>query len=379
MAETSGFFQAMVDESTNDYDRKYFAKQFADYFSLFIGNGVFANPTNQLMVVPGTGLSVVVKPGYAFINGYWYWNSTDKIIPLVPNYGTGNRTDTVRVRMSDVTRNMTVDVYTGDTELVRGEDVYDLQLASITVQPMAETLLASAVQDTRPNEQVCGFVTGLLRVETTADLFAQFQSAFDQWFDGIKAELEGVEVGQLLTRMDELEASVDTDLAEMNGKIDEISASVESASSTERIVIGTNSGSTWTGSGNQFAFGTLPSDFSMPTERGKHVFLEILFGIDGVYSLTAHGKTTGPLKLVDNTQKFRIEGFVAGRGYFAREVAWSGALVGGTTLNVGPLKQYKGETWVESDASSISNVLVPRYAFLSVKNKIVNSSGSPWS
>lgn len=226
MAETSGFFQAMVDENTNDYDRKYFAKQFADYFSLFVGNGVFANPTNQLMVVPGTGLSVVVKPGYAFINGYWYWNSTDKAIPLVPNYGTGNRTDTVRVRMSDVTRNMTVDVYTGDTELVRGEDVYDLQLASITVQPMAETLLASAVQDTRPNEQVCGFVTGLLRVETTADLFAQFQSAFDQWFNGIKAELEGVDVGQLLTRMDELETSVDTDIAGIQNSMETLMGNV---------------------------------------------------------------------------------------------------------------------------------------------------------
>ena len=56
MAETSGFFQAMWDDSlknptTEEYtgwwDRDYTANQFMKYFSLFVGNGVFVSPTNQ--------------------------------------------------------------------------------------------------------------------------------------------------------------------------------------------------------------------------------------------------------------------------------------------------------------------------------------------
>ena len=37
-----------------------------------MGNGVFANPANQLKVVVGTGLQVQVLPGKAWINGYFY-------------------------------------------------------------------------------------------------------------------------------------------------------------------------------------------------------------------------------------------------------------------------------------------------------------------
>ena len=55
MAEESGFFEAMLDQD-GSYDRAYVAKQFADYFAMFVGNGVFASPTNQLMVTSGSGM-----------------------------------------------------------------------------------------------------------------------------------------------------------------------------------------------------------------------------------------------------------------------------------------------------------------------------------
>ena len=70
MAEYSGFFNAqLVNEK---YDRVYDAGNFAEYFSTFIGDGVFAEPSNQLKVVPKSGLTVTLKAGKAFIEGYWY-------------------------------------------------------------------------------------------------------------------------------------------------------------------------------------------------------------------------------------------------------------------------------------------------------------------
>ena len=67
--ETSGFFEAEWNEQTSSYDLEYLAEQFANYFSLFIGNGVFGSPTNQLKVSAGDGLTVKVSKGWCFING----------------------------------------------------------------------------------------------------------------------------------------------------------------------------------------------------------------------------------------------------------------------------------------------------------------------
>ena len=127
MAEYSGFFQAQWDENaknpiTEEYtgwwDRNYTAGQFADYFSLFVGNGVFGSPTNQLKVIPGTGLSVLVTAGWAFINGSWYHNDSNKEIVLAANGQSSSRVDSIKLRYSDANRSIVVDGYTGDTSVI---------------------------------------------------------------------------------------------------------------------------------------------------------------------------------------------------------------------------------------------------------------------
>lgn len=208
MAETSGFFQAMLDETTGKYDRVYLAREFANYFALFVKNGVFGSPTNQLRVSPGSGLSISVAPGNAFIKGMWYNNSSVKNIVIVPNYTSSNRIDTVRIRMSDLTRSITAEVFTGDADLVRGEDVFDLQIATVTVKPGASSITAAEITDTRPNENVCGFVTQLLNVQTTADLFAQYNAQFNQWFASIQASLDENTAGNLQNQIDALNTAV---------------------------------------------------------------------------------------------------------------------------------------------------------------------------
>ena len=218
MAETSGFFQAQWDsslidpstgESTGWWDRDYIAKQFADYFALFIGNGVFGSPTNQLKVISGTGLSVIVTPGWAFINGCWYHNDSNKTIELISNSTSSNRVDSVRVRYNDTNRQITAISFTGDVNIVRGETVYDLKLADIIVPPGAVTISASNITDTRTNENVCGLVKGLMEVETTADLFAQYTSQFNDWFDGVKNQVTGDLAIRLQTEFTELNENVE--------------------------------------------------------------------------------------------------------------------------------------------------------------------------
>ena len=217
MAQTSGFFQAQWDSSLQDpttgeytgwWDRNYIAQQFANYFALFVGNGVFGSPTNQLRVSPSTGLNVVVSSGWAFINGYWYHNDTNLIIPIASNSGSTNRVDSIRLRYNDSSRTITALAFTGDTTNTRGATTYDIKLAEVIVPPNATSISASNITDTRPNESVCGFVKGLMEVETTADLFAQYQAQFNAWFDSIKDQLTGDLAVRLQLEFDQLNANV---------------------------------------------------------------------------------------------------------------------------------------------------------------------------
>ena len=217
MAETSGFFQGMWDDSlmnptTQEYtgwwDRTYVAKQFMEYFSLFVGNGVFISPTNQLMVVPGAGRTVIVSTGWAFINGGWYHNNSELLIEVPANNSSTNRIDSIRVRYSDSNRKINAVLISGETGVIRGDTIWDLEIAQIITTPGFTTVTASNIADMRPDENVCGFVKGLLEVISTNDLFNQFQAIFEEWFDTVKNQVTGDLAIRLQQEFDELNQNV---------------------------------------------------------------------------------------------------------------------------------------------------------------------------
>ncbi|MBO7695450.1 MAG: hypothetical protein J6T10_22725 [Methanobrevibacter sp.] len=218
MAERSGFFQAQWDDNlqnpiTQEYtgwwDRDYIYKEFLDYFSLFVGNGVFGSPTNQLKVIPGNGLSVIVSAGWAFINGAWYHNDSDKEITLPLNGTSTSRVDSIKVRYVASNRGITAVSDTGSTSVTRTSSIYELKLAEVIVPTSATEIVGSNITDTRMNESVCGLVKGLLEVETTEDLFAQYQSAFNEWFDDVKDQATGDLAVRLQLEFDELNNKVE--------------------------------------------------------------------------------------------------------------------------------------------------------------------------
>ena len=69
MAEKSSFFTSL------NGDRKYKSSDFAEYFSTFIGNGVFPNPSNNLLVTSNGDMTINLSAGFAWINGYMYHNT----------------------------------------------------------------------------------------------------------------------------------------------------------------------------------------------------------------------------------------------------------------------------------------------------------------
>ena len=221
MAETSGFFDAVYNESTDSYDLEYLAAQFAAYFALFVGNGVFGSPTNQLKVSSGDGMTIKVSPGWAFINGYWYHNDEELVLSVASNIGTSSRSDAVLCRWDAGSRRISAAVLVGSTEVTRDGSYYDLKLAEILVPAGATYVPQSNITDTRMNESVCGLVTHILEVQTTADLFAQYEAIFNEWFDSVKDQVTGDLAIRLQTEFTELNRKVDTYQANTESMISE--------------------------------------------------------------------------------------------------------------------------------------------------------------
>lgn len=198
MALTSAFFDAKL--VGDEYDRVYSAESFAEYFASFIANGVFPNPATNLQVVanvPGN-MAIRVKSGLGWINGYYCKNDGDYSLTLSPANGTLPRVDAVVLRWSRSNRSISLEVKTGVAAsspsaptLERSADNYELMLASISVVAGATSIAQANITDKRPDSTVCGWVKGVVDQIDTTDLFAQYDDAFQTWFDNLQSQLSG--------------------------------------------------------------------------------------------------------------------------------------------------------------------------------------------
>ena len=209
--ERCGFFDAnLVGE---EYDRVYLASQFAAYFASFIGNGVFAKHSNQLQVVEMAmpQMQIGVERGQAWINGYWYENTDMLYLPIDVADGVLNRIDSVVLRLGFSERNMWLAVKKGTPainpiapEVTRTADYYELQLATISIPAGSIKITQAQITDTRMNQDVCGWVTGAIDQIDTTGLFAQYQTAFNDWFQKLKDVLDEDTAGNLLNMVNDL-------------------------------------------------------------------------------------------------------------------------------------------------------------------------------
>lgn len=218
MAQTSGFFESRWDETIvnpetgelGDWDIKYYYDQFANYFAKFFGSGVYYNPDNSLKVVANGGMSVLVKAGWGFINGYWFHLDTDISLTVPSNSTAYTRTDSVLLRWSLSNRNITL-VYANDTVTpTRSDSIYDLILANVEVASGIAAITGDKITDKRADQTVCGIVRGLESDSIdTETLFAQYDAIFNEWFDGIKDQLVGDLGARLQLEFDELNQNVE--------------------------------------------------------------------------------------------------------------------------------------------------------------------------
>lgn len=185
MAITSGFFNSV------NGDRLYNAEEISHYFDGLISDGVFQNIGSKLAVTQNGGMSVKVGTGRAFIKSHWFKNDNPYVLSIDVADTQLNRIDRVVIRL-DLTenqRNITVAVKTGAVSyspvapaLTRTNTVYELCLAQIYVYANTTEIKQSNIVDYRPNSNLCGWVTGVIKQVDTSDLFLQWQSAYEDYY-----------------------------------------------------------------------------------------------------------------------------------------------------------------------------------------------------
>lgn len=205
MAERSGFFNAQQ-LSDGSYDRTYNASDFADFFASFIKSGVYADPINQLKVVQKSGLTVTVKAGKAFIDGYYYELDEDKDITFSANATSYLITNAIALTLDKTERKISIkkkEQMSIDKPINTGT-IHELILCTIKLSPATSIITDSIIVDRRPDDNYCGFVAGLIEQINFGELFSQMESQFNDWFNDIKGKLSGDVATNLQNQIDEL-------------------------------------------------------------------------------------------------------------------------------------------------------------------------------
>ena len=185
---TSGFFNSV------NGDRVYNAQQMSEIFEGLITDGVYESVANKMAVQPNSGMTVQIATGRGWFNRHWVNNDSAYLTTLEASDVTLNRYCAVCIRVDDSDSGRKAEPYLKYSEfatnpvkptMTRSETVNEYCLAYIYIKARAEVITAADIEDTRANESLCGWVTGLIEQLNSATLFEQFTDIFYTWFNGL--------------------------------------------------------------------------------------------------------------------------------------------------------------------------------------------------
>lgn len=226
----SGFFNSEIigydAENMPVFDRAEEASFFAKYFSQFISNGVFPNPSTNMQVLATEGMNIKVDIGVCYINGYMGWVEPAETFEIEES-DLQARIDRIVARLDFTDRSIKLVVKKGTAQgnpvaptLQRDYDIYEIGLADIRVNANVIEITQENITDLRLNTELCGIVANQLQHVDTTTIFNQymdwlkrimqegeeklinaeknFEENFKTWFQTIQDVLDGDVAGNLL-------------------------------------------------------------------------------------------------------------------------------------------------------------------------------------
>lgn len=198
----AGFYNAVMVDGLPD--RTYNADEVNDFLEGLVSkNGVFATVSNACQVLSGSGLQVVVKTGKGMVDNHWFKVESDITLDIEAADVILNRLDSVIVKHSSTDRKITLEIKKGTLAtnpvapaLTRTEEVYEICLANVLVNKNATAITQSNITDTRANNGVCGWITGLIEQVDTTTLFNQYEDAQNTFINEKTTEYNNWEATQ---------------------------------------------------------------------------------------------------------------------------------------------------------------------------------------
>ena len=190
MSVKYGFFNAV------DGDRTYDADSMSEYFKGLVSDGVYESVGGALQVLAGSGLVVNVQTGRAIIDCKWMELDAVEAVTISEANSVLNRYTAVVARLDVTEREMVIDTVDGTPassptkpSITYNSSIKEICLAMVYVPAGATAITQANITDTRASS-LCGWVTGLIKQVNTADLFLQWQTAYQAYYDAMTAQFE---------------------------------------------------------------------------------------------------------------------------------------------------------------------------------------------
>ena len=201
MAITYGFFNA-IKQSDGTYDRTYNADQMSTYFEGLVSDGVYESVDDAMQVLAGTGMQVQVGAGRAIIDSKWIKNTT--AYPLIINaaHVTLNRYTAIIIRLDLSARTIVITTKDGENAttpvkpvITNSETIKELCLAYVYVGRGVTAITQANIEDARPDNNVCGWVTSIVQQVDTSKLFLQWQTVYEEFYKQMQSWQNEQETG----------------------------------------------------------------------------------------------------------------------------------------------------------------------------------------
>lgn len=212
-------------DGTPVYDRAITSAPLRKLIAKLLTDGILPNPSTNLQVEAGSGMNVVVNPGFAICAGGLKLEENQRTLAIQAADSNYDRIDTVVLRWNDNDSERICDLYIVEgipaasplrPELTRTESIWELGLADLFINKNYSAISNQRITDTRYESARCGIISAISEFDTTtlyqqvqADLAgfkASEQADFIKWFNDIKGQLSEDAAGNLQKQIGTLES-----------------------------------------------------------------------------------------------------------------------------------------------------------------------------
>ena len=212
-------------DGTPVYDRAITSAPLRKLIAKLLTDGVLPNPSTNLQVEAGSGMNVIVNPGFAICAGGLKLEENQRTLAIQAADSNYDRIDTVVLRWNDNDSERICDLYIVEgtpaaspvrPALTRTESIWELGLADLFINKNSSAISNQRITDTRYETARCGVISAISEFDTTtlyqqvqADLAgfkASEQADFITWFNDIKGQLSEDAAGNLQKQIGTLEA-----------------------------------------------------------------------------------------------------------------------------------------------------------------------------